>query len=134
MRWLLIFVLFWLLCGSLAYSQDCPSCGFSMMWTGKTQIEWGKILRLYKCTAGHLYWQTPEQYNTTSRFQTPGYGESSSLFQTPSYNDTSSFYSSDLNLKCPICSLGVTWTGETRIEWGKLQKIYSCPAGHKSVK
>ena len=32
--------------------------------------------------------------------------------------------------KCPSCSMGMFWTGETKTEWGKLFQLYKCPAGH----
>lgn len=33
--------------------SECPVCGRSLTWTGKTKTEWGKLLKIYKCTAGH---------------------------------------------------------------------------------
>jgi hypothetical protein len=91
---------------NLSYADEiCPSCSMSMFWTGETKTEWGKILKLYKCPAGHAYWipmQSAQSPNTYA----------------PS---------------CPICGMSVYWTGETRVEWGKMQKIYQCPAGHRSV-
>jgi hypothetical protein len=38
-----------------------PRCQYdsnSLMWTGKTKTEYGKILKEYKCVTGHIYWLT----------------------------------------------------------------------------
>ncbi|MFO7885539.1 MAG: hypothetical protein R6U68_12005, partial [Desulfobacteraceae bacterium] len=32
--------------------------------------------------------------------------------------------------KCLTCGNSMYFTGETRTEWGKLQKMYKCPSGH----
>ena len=41
-----------------AYAMNviCPIDNFSMMWTGQTQTEWGKMLYQYKCPGGHITW------------------------------------------------------------------------------
>lgn len=31
---------------------------------------------------------------------------------------------------CLTCGSSMYFTGETRTEWGKLQKMYKCPSGH----
>ena len=38
----------------LAYT--CQYDNFPLYNTGKTKIEWGKLVYLYKCSAGHKYW------------------------------------------------------------------------------
>ncbi len=85
--------------------EGCPSCGMSMIWTGETKTEWGKLLNLYRCPANHYYWIVSGRAERGSSF----------------------------GPTCPVCGMSASWTGETRIEWGKLQKIYKCPAGHLSV-
>ena len=78
----------------------------SMYFAGDTRVEFGKLLKLYKCTAGHAYW-------------------------VPSTNTIVSKY---VNNPCPICGMEAYFSGETYIEAGKLMKVYTCPLGHKSVK
>ncbi len=90
----------------LLNSHNCPSCNMSMYFTGTTQVEWGKLLKLYRCPVGHEYW-----YSDAPELMKP-------IVQDP----------------CPICGAGTYFTGKTRVEWGKLQKIYRCPVGHESVK
>ena len=34
--------------------------------------------------------------------------------------------------KCPLCCGQMHWTGETKIEWGKLVYKMECPSGHIS--
>ena len=36
----------------------CPICNGTMMWTGKTKTEWGKLLKEYKCPVGHIEWRS----------------------------------------------------------------------------
>ena len=86
--------------------HNCPSCNMSMYFTGTTQVEWGKLMNLYRCPVGHEYW----------------------------YNDAPDLVMPIVQDPCPICGAGTYFTGKTRVEWGKLQKIYKCPAGHESVK
>ena len=31
---------------------------------------------------------------------------------------------------CMTCGSSMYFTGETRVDWGKLQKLYKCPSGH----
>ncbi len=31
---------------------------------------------------------------------------------------------------CPSCSISMYWTGKTKTEWGKMFKLYKCPAQH----
>jgi len=50
-----------LLVGSITFSifafgVYCPVCNGYMTWTGKTQIEWGKMLKEYKCLNNHCSW------------------------------------------------------------------------------
>ena len=39
-----------------AFGQQCQLCNGSMIWTGKVQTEWGKMLKEYRCPAGHTFW------------------------------------------------------------------------------
>ena len=78
----------------------------SMYFTGETKTEWGKLLYLNKCPAGHAYWYPATPPKTSKYVQNP----------------------------CPLCGMETYFTGEVRVEFGKLQKIYKCPAGHISVK
>lgn len=39
-------------------SHKCPLCYGTMMWTGETKTEWGKLLKQYKCPLGHFEWRT----------------------------------------------------------------------------
>jgi len=93
-----------------AAGHTCPSCRSSMYFTGQTTVEWGKLLKLYQCPVGHSYWY-------------PSTGAAAAPRSVTSAGDT-----------CPICGMGVYFTGQTRVEWGKLQKIYRCPVGHESVR
>ena len=91
-----------------AYANHaCPSCGMSMIWTGNTATEWGKILKEYQCPAGHEYWY-PMSLGGSSGMKSMG-------------------------PECPICGMSVIWTGETYTEWGRMMKVYRCPAGHISA-
>jgi hypothetical protein len=36
-------------------------------------------------------------------------------------------------LDCPTCSSHLLWTSEIKYEWGKMLKIYRCPAGHEAI-
>ena len=89
-------------------SHNCPSCGSTMMWTGATKTEWAKLYNLYRCVSGHEYW----------------------------YESFPSKNTRNIAVKdpCPICGLTTMWTGDTRIEWGKMQNIHKCINGHISVK
>jgi predicted nucleic-acid-binding Zn-ribbon protein len=89
-------------------AQNCPSCGGLMYFTGQTKTEWGNLFKLYKCPVGHLWW---------IKQQTSSEG----------------FWHFSNKLKCPVCGATVYFTGQTYIEWGKLFKVYKCPAGHRSV-
>ena len=111
---IIVAVLLSLVTVAFAASFKCPSCNSSMIWTGETKIEWGKMFYLHECPAGHQYW-----FKSSSA---PS-GESS----------PSNGFNSSQSLKCPVCGSSVIWTGETKIEWGKMFKIYKCPAGHESV-
>lgn len=39
-----------------ALGVSCPIDGMSMIFTGKTQSDSGKILQEYKCPRGHVQW------------------------------------------------------------------------------
>jgi len=90
----------------LLNGHSCPSCNMNMYFTGTTQVEWGKLMKLYRCPVGHEYW----------------------------YNDAPEPIQPIVQDPCPICGAATYFTGKTRVEWGKLQKIYRCPVGHESVK
>jgi predicted RNA-binding Zn-ribbon protein involved in translation (DUF1610 family) len=34
-------------------SLKCPVCGSSAIWLGETKVEWGKLLKIHECPAGH---------------------------------------------------------------------------------
>jgi hypothetical protein len=36
----------------------CQYDNLPLLWTGKTDIEWGKLVKEYECAAGHTYWLT----------------------------------------------------------------------------
>ena len=36
--------------------MKCPICGMNMYFTGNTKVEFGKLLKEYKCPVGHIYW------------------------------------------------------------------------------
>lgn len=108
-KFLLGFLMVFSLLGGIAFAgQDCPTCGGSMYFTGETQVEWGKLQKLYKCPSGHGWWVN------SSSSSSSGTGYSSGP-------------------QCPVCGASVYFTGETYVDWGKLHKIYKCPSGHKSV-
>lgn len=108
------------------FALDCPSCGMSMIWTGQSGTEWGKLVKLYRCPAGHQYWITSEQEqeDRERRFGfSYGYDSNKDFSQSYSYGQ----------VKCPLCGSSMIWTGRTKSEWGRLLKIYRCPAGHEAV-
>ncbi len=91
-------------------SNDCPTCGLNMIWTGKTKTEWGKLRYLHRCVAGHEYYFD-------------GSSGSSRRKSATSNKDA-----------CPVCGMSTVFTGRTYSEWGKLHYVHRCPAGHESVK
>lgn len=38
--------------------NGCQYDGYNMFFTGKTKTEWGKLLKEYKCPAGHTEWRS----------------------------------------------------------------------------
>ncbi len=80
----------------------------NMYFTGQTQVEWGKLQKLYRCPASHAFWVNSSTNPTPPR--------------QPSMGPT-----------CPTCGMSVYFTGETFVEWGKLFKVYRCPSGHQSM-
>ena len=99
--------------GTPSTSYKCPSCNSNMIWTGETNVEWGQMFYLHECPAGHKYWFKSLSPKSEKRDTSTN----SNYLQSP---------------KCPVCGITVIWTGETYIEWGKMFKVYECPAGHKS--
>lgn len=41
---------------ALASDHTCPIDNHSMYFTGNTRVEMGKMLKEYKCAAGHTMW------------------------------------------------------------------------------
>lgn len=41
---------------AVAASVTCPIDNMSMIFTGKTRVEMGKMLYEYKCPTGHVTW------------------------------------------------------------------------------
>lgn len=39
-----------------AFGASCPIDGMTMIFTGKTQSDSGKLLQEYKCPRGHVQW------------------------------------------------------------------------------
>jgi hypothetical protein len=100
-----------LICGlsfAAPKSHRCPLCSSTMIWTGKTQTEWGKLVYEMKCSSGHISWEVDERSNIRD-------------FRQSSFSNS---------LKCQYDKSSMIWTGETKTEWGKLLKKYRCPAGH----
>ena len=118
----LVLFSFFLMFTLSAYAQKCPRDGMSMYFTGRTQIEWGKLLKVYRCPSGHEYLLNSEQ-------------SSSSLGNSSQGSSTygNSLGSSSTQSRCPICNSSVYFTGETDISSGRLLKIYKCPVGHRSI-
>lgn len=60
MKKAIIFVVF-ILVAAFAFAvprnHKCPICSGTMMWTGETATEWGKLLKEYKCPVGHVEWR-----------------------------------------------------------------------------
>jgi len=44
-----------------ATSLTCSIDDSGLMWTGKTRVEWGKMLYEHRCLQGHRFWLTQEQ-------------------------------------------------------------------------
>ena len=127
MRKTVLFSLALLLIAAAAASAiDCPSCGSRMFFTGQTDLEWGKLIRLYRCPAGHEYWVTSEQESRDERSQR-SYGLGQTERQDQSRPGTTG------QASCPICGASMYFTGRTKLEFGRLLKIYRCPAGHEAV-
>ena len=89
-----------------AQTYRCQYDNNSMIWTGKTKTEYGKLTKEYRCPAGHFYWVVDQNSNVPP---------------PPSYNR---------GPKCQCDNNVLTWTGKTKSEWGKLAKEYRCPIGH----
>ncbi len=106
--------------GTYSFGKKCPSCSMNMIFTGNTKTEWGKLFQLYKCPAGHSYWYP--------MLATP---QKKSNLPSRDYNESTI---KPISVICPVCNMSATFTGKTRLEWGKLQYIYRCPSGHISVK
>lgn len=85
-------------------NHKCPLCNGIMIWSGKSQTEWGKLVYEMKCPTGHTSWEVDDFNNSSSR----------------SINKNG----------CQYDGNAMIWTGKTKIEWGKLLKEYKCPIGH----
>lgn len=118
-------------------AQDvaCPSCSMTMTWTGETKTEWGKLFKLYKCPAGHAYWIPWELKKSNSYYDVDSTNQPYRIPKDQPYQNPNNqqYQTPKDNPICPVCGLTTYWTGKTRTEWGKMQKIYECPAGHVSV-
>jgi len=90
-------------------SHTCPLCGGTMIWTGNTQTEWGKMTYEMKCPIGHTSWEVDANQNSS--------------------NNSSSSYSST-TIKCQYCGLEMYYTGDNQIEFGTYLYKYKCAAGH----
>jgi len=86
-----------------------------MIWTGQSKIEWGGIVKLYKCPFGHQYWITTqqEQEDNFNKWNNKGNKSNEQSYSSP-------FIS--YGVQCPICRGSMYFTGRTKIEWGKLLK------------
>jgi len=91
---------------SVPNRKRCALCGGNMMWTGETKTEWGKLVYEMKCPANHVSWEVDEQS------------------KAPSNNRDSN------SLSCQYDGSSMYFTGNTKIEWGKLLKEFKCHAGH----
>jgi len=40
----------------MAWGVKCPVDGFSMRFTGYTKVDFGRLMKEYKCVMGHTYW------------------------------------------------------------------------------
>jgi hypothetical protein len=89
---------------AFAATYRCKYDNSTMTWTGNTKVEWGKLTKEYKCPVGHTSWIVEENSYTPP---------SHSLGPTCQYDNTSLYF-----------------TGNTKVEWGKLVKEYKCPVGH----
>ena len=104
-RKIICFILASLACSMLfavPSSHKCPLCGGQMRWTGKTKIEWSKLVYEMECLSGHVSWEVDEWSSRSS--------------------------SDD---ECQYDGLKLRFTGKTKFEWSKLLKEYECLAGHK---
>lgn len=92
-----------------SFSQDhyCPTDNMLLTFTGQTETEWGRLLGVYRCPAGHA-WLIPMDPSPP----------------VPSFTVDA----------CPICGMSTIFTGETVTQMGKLYKVQRCPAGHESLK
>jgi len=79
-----------------------------MTWTGKTNLDFGKMLKSYKCLLGHEFYFTDKPSPAQSQ------------------SDSSSVH-------CPICDGNMSWTGDTDNSTGKMVKIYKCLMGHQAL-
>ncbi len=85
-------------------NHKCPLCTGTMMWTGETASEWGKLTYKMKCPAGHVSWEVDEINNSS--------------------------YRNNNEKGCQYDGNSMFFTGRTKNEWGKLLKEYKCPSGH----
>lgn len=51
-----LFALILLLLSATAMAYTCQYDDMQLVWTGQVKTEWGKLVKLYKCPAGHAYW------------------------------------------------------------------------------
>lgn len=92
---------------AFAESHNCQYDKFSMIWTGQTKVEWGKIAKEYQCILGHSFWIVEQSPRSSS--------------SPPTYSSGPT---------CQYDNFSLMWTGETKIEWGQLVKQYRCLSDH----
>ena len=131
-------------------SHRCPLCSGTMIWTGDTKTEWGKLVYKMRCPSNHVSWEVDNSRNSSSSetqtSSTSNYGVinnnrnssygSSNNSKNSSYgnnrsssNSTQNSYSRE-NVKCQYDSFSMYFTGETKTEFGKLLYKYKCAGGH----
>ena len=87
-------------------NKKCALCNNTMIWTGKSKTEWGKLVYEMKCPIGHISWEVDEQSRAPNNSR---------------------------NSNSPSCQFDgsqMIFTGKTKVEWGKLLKEHKCPSGH----
>ena len=48
-------------------NRKCPICNGTMMWSGETDVEWGKLTYKMTCPVGHVSWEVDDFNNSSSR-------------------------------------------------------------------
>lgn len=87
-----------------ACDVTCPLDNRCMVFTGNTDTEWGKLVWQYRCPGGHVNWVAKGANRPASQ--------------------------RSCDVECQYDNMCMTFTGETRSDWGKLLRKYRCPGGH----